>query len=88
MVKKIYVYERKKFCVPVSKAEPLSSLKFIIDDFIQKKLTFCVDGYDDSWEIWRLEEETDSDKIKKNSPPIRPKYLFVNGIEVKEFDVI
>lgn len=87
MAKEAYVYDRKKFCVPVTKAEPLSSIQFIIDDFINKKVTFCIDGADESWEIWRYVEDGDSDKIKKNGTPEQPKYLYVEGIEIKDFDL-
>ena len=80
-----YVYDRKKFCVPVTKAEPLSSIQFIIDDFINKGLTFCIDGADETWEIWRCAEENDSDKIKKGGTPENPKYLYVNGEKIEVF---
>ncbi|MBN1948466.1 MAG: hypothetical protein JW784_01860, partial [Candidatus Cloacimonetes bacterium] len=63
MKKGKFIYDRKKFCVPVTKAEPLNSIQFIIDDFIKKGITFCIDGEGDSWEIWRMVEEGDSDKI-------------------------
>ena len=86
MSKEKYVYDRKKFCVPVTKAEPLNSIQFIIDDFINKKITFCIDGEDESWEIWRYVEDNDSDKIKKNGTPEYPKYLYVEGVEVTEFE--
>ncbi len=69
MPKEKYVYDRKKFCIPVTKAEPLSSIQFIIDDFIEKKITFCIDGEGESWEIWRYVEDNDSDKIKKKRYP-------------------
>ena len=65
MTKGKYVYDRKKFCVPVTKAEPLTSIQFIIDNFIGKKITFCIDGEGESWEIWRYVEDADSDKIKR-----------------------
>lgn len=87
MAKDVYVYDRKKFCVPVTKAEPLNSIQFIIDDFINKKVTFCIDGEGESWEIWRYVEEDDSDKIKKSGTPENPKYLYVEGVEVKEFEI-
>jgi len=80
-----YVYDRKNFCVPVTKAEPLSSIQFIIDNFISKKITFCIDGEGESWEIWRYVEDNDSDKIKKSGPPESPKILYVEGEEVKDF---
>ncbi|MCD4818184.1 MAG: hypothetical protein K8S23_05800 [Candidatus Cloacimonetes bacterium] len=81
-----YVYDRKKFCVPVTKAEPLNSIQFIIDDFMKKGITFCIDGEGESWEIWRLVEDNDNDKIKKTGSPENPKYLYVEGIETKEFE--
>ncbi|MCF7793998.1 MAG: hypothetical protein K9N09_07130 [Candidatus Cloacimonetes bacterium] len=87
MAKDAYVYDRKKFCVPVTKAEPLSSIQFIIDDFINKKVTFCIDGEGESWEIWRYVEDGDSDKIKKNGTPEQPKYLYVEGAETTEFEI-
>jgi hypothetical protein len=80
-----FVYERKKFCVPVTKAEPLNSIQFIIEDFIEKGITFCIDGKGESWEIWRLEEEGDLDKIKKIGSPEKPKFLYVQGEKVEEF---
>ena len=86
-MKEKYVYERKKFCVPVTKAEPLSSIQFIIDDFVNKKVTFCIDGEGESWEIWRLVEDNDSDKIKKNGSPENPKILYSKGRKIKEFEI-
>jgi len=88
MGKDVYIYDRKKFCVPVTKAEPLNSIQFIIDDFIEKKLTFCIDGEGECWEIWRYVEENDSDKIKKNGTPERPKYLYVEGEEITEYGYV
>ncbi len=86
MSKENYVYDRKKFCVPVTKAEPLNSIQFIIDDFICKQVTFCIDGKKDSWEIWRHVEDSDSDKIKKNGSPENPKYLYVEGEKIDNFE--
>ena len=80
-----YVYDRKKFCVPVTKAEPLNAIQFIVDDFIEKKLSFCIDGEGESWEIWRMVEENDSDKIKKTGSPENPKYLYIDGVRVEDF---
>ncbi|MCK4357685.1 MAG: hypothetical protein KAW92_02895 [Candidatus Cloacimonetes bacterium] len=74
-----YVYDSTKFCVPVTKIGPLESIQFVIDDFIEKKVTFCVDGSDERWEVWRIEEEGDSDKIKKKDFPRKPKTLYVKG---------
>ena len=87
MAKEKYLYERKKFCVPVTKAEHLSSIQFIIDDFMKKKITFCIDGKGETWEIWRLVDDGDSDKIKKTGTPVKPKYLYVEGEEIKEFEL-
>ncbi len=87
MAKEKYLYERKKFCVPVTKAEPLNSIQFIIDDFMKKKITFCIDGKGETWEIWRLVDDGDSDKIKKTGTPVKPKYLYVEGEEIKEFEL-
>jgi hypothetical protein len=87
MAKEKYLYERKKFCVPVTKAEPLNSIQFIIDDFMKKKITFCIDGKGETWEIWRLVDDGDSDKIKKTGTPLKPKYLYVKGEEIKEFEL-
>jgi hypothetical protein len=87
MAKEKYLYERKKFCVPVTKAEPLNSIQFIIDDFMKKKITFCIDGKGETWEIWRLVDDGDSDKIKKTGTPLKPKYLYVEGEEIKEFEL-
>ena len=80
-----YVYDRKKFSDPVTKAEPLNSIQFIIDDFINKKISFCIDGAGESWELWRMIEDNDSDKIKKTGSPEDPKYLYVEGEEIKEY---
>ena len=77
-----YVYDAKKFCVPVTKIGSLESIQFVIDDFIVKKVTFCVDGSDDRWEVWRIEEEGDSDKIKKKDYPRKPKFLYINGKKI------
>ncbi len=74
-----YVYDARKFCVPVTKIGSLESIQFVIDDFIEKKVTFCVDGSDDRWEVWRIEEDGDSDKIKKKDYPRKPKFLYTNG---------
>jgi len=87
MKKEKYVYNSKNFCVPVTKAEPLSSIQFIIDDFINKKLSFCVDGTGESWEIWRIVEENDNDKIKKSGSPENPKYLYIDGKLIEKFDI-
>ena len=54
-------------------------------DFINKEVTFCIDGEDESWEIWRYVEDNDSDKIKKSGTPENPKYLYVEGEEITEF---
>lgn len=85
MGKDKYVYDRNKFCVPVTKAEPLNSIQFIIDDFVSKRVTFCIDGEDETWEIWRCAEENDSDKIKKDGTPENPKYLYVEGNQLEDF---
>ena len=77
-----YAYDAKKFCVPVTKIGSLESIQFVIDDFIVKKVTFCVDGSDDRWEVWRIEEEGDSDKIKKKDYPRKPKFLYINGKKI------
>lgn len=80
-----YVYEPEKFCVPVTKIAPLESIQFIIDEFIQKKVTFCVDGEKDKWEVWRMEEEGDSDKIKKKDFPCKPKFVYFKGKLVEDY---
>ncbi len=85
MKKGPYTYYKVKFCIPVTKAEPLDSIQFIIDDFKRKKVTFCLEEKDNLWEIWRIEEETDNDKIKKDGMPEHPKKLFVDGLEVDNF---
>jgi len=86
--KRRHVYRKDDFCIPVTKAEPLNSIQFIIDDFVMKRLTFCVDGFEDQWEIWRLVEEADSDKIKKKGMPEKPKMLYINGEHVEEFETL
>jgi hypothetical protein len=88
MKKELYHYDRKKFCVPVTKAEPLNSIQFIIDDFIKKQITFCIDGEGESWEIWRLVEDNDSDKIKKNGSPENPKYLYLEGVQITDYEIV
>ncbi len=86
MKKSLYTYEHKRFSVPVTKAGPLTSIQFIVEDFINKKLTFCVDGQGDSWEIWRIEEDGDIDKIKKTGSPESPKYLYVEGVLITDYE--
>ncbi len=81
-----YLYKAEEFCVPVTKIGTLKEVQFIIDNFKNKKSTFCVDGSDDRWEVWRREEEDDSDKIKKKDYPRKPKFVYVDGVEV-EYDV-
>jgi hypothetical protein len=83
-----YIYDRKKFCVPVTKAEPLESIQFIIDDFIKKGITFCIDGEGENWEIWREVEEEDSDKIKKSGSPEKPAYLYVDGKKIEVYTAL
>lgn len=83
---KKYLYDARKFCVPVTKITSLESVQFVIDSFKKKELNFCVDGSDDRWEIWRMEEDEDSDKIKKKDFPKKPKFVYVNGEEV-EYDI-
>jgi hypothetical protein len=82
----LYVYDKKKFCVPVTKAEPLESIEFIIEDFMKKEVTFCIDGEGESWEIWREVEEEDSDKIKKSGSPEEPAYLYVKGKKQEKWE--
>jgi hypothetical protein len=82
-----YLYDAQKFCVPVTKITTLESVQFVIDSFKHKKISFCVDGSDDRWEIWRMEEEGDSEKIKKKEYPRKPKFIYINGEEV-EYDVV
>lgn len=82
-----FVYDKKNFCIPVTKAEPLDSIQFIIDDFTRKGVTFCIDGDGEQWEIWRHVEESDSDKIKKTGMPSHPKHLYINGEKVATFEV-
>eukprot|EP00831_Metopus_contortus_P055606 TRINITY_DN47121_c0_g1_i1.p2 TRINITY_DN47121_c0_g1~~TRINITY_DN47121_c0_g1_i1.p2 ORF type:complete len:132 (+),score=16.38 TRINITY_DN47121_c0_g1_i1:85-480(+) len=45
------IYEKKKFCIPVTKAEPFEAIQFIVEDFCDKGISFCVDGMDEQWEI-------------------------------------
>ena len=87
MSKEKFVYNPKDFCIPVTKAEPLDSIQFIIDDFKKKKVTFCVDGDGDYWEIWRLVEDKDNEKIKKVGAPKHPKMLYVEGEKVEDYVV-
>ena len=83
-----FLYDKKNFCIPVTKAEPLESIQFIIDDFVKKTVTFCVDGEGDQWEIWRHVEENDNDKIKKTGMPLRPKMLYVDGSKLETFGTV
>jgi hypothetical protein len=87
MSKGEFVYHSSDFCIPVTKAEPLQDIEFIIKDFIDKKLTFCLTRKDDMWEIWRLRLEEDSDKIFKDGAPTKPDILYVDGIEVSSFKI-
>lgn len=82
-----YTYISDNFCIPVTKAEPLEDIRFIINDFINKRITFCVDGTDDLWEIWRHVEEEDNDKIKKDGMPVKPRYLYVEGSLTEDYDI-
>ena len=79
------IYEKKKFCIPVTKAEPFEAIQFIVEDFCNKGISFCVDGVDEQWEIWRMEEPGDIPNIKKKDMPVSPKYLYVNGKLVEKF---
>jgi len=81
-----YLYKAEEFCVPVTKIGTLKEIQFIIDNFKKKEATFCVDGSDDRWKVWRREEEGDSDKIKKKDYPKKPKFVYVDGVEV-DYDV-
>ncbi|MBN1231726.1 MAG: hypothetical protein JXA60_00025 [Candidatus Coatesbacteria bacterium] len=73
------------FNVQVTKAEPLESIRFIIDDFIEKRLTFCVDGSGDKWVIWREALITDSSQIiRRSGYPKRPKIVFIRGKQVSD----
>ncbi len=83
----VYIYQKEKFCVPVTKAEPLDEIQFIVEDFQKKKVTFCIEGSDNHWEIWRVEEEDDSEKIKKTGMPEHPNYLYVDGILTEEYSL-
>jgi len=85
---KNYVYDRKKFCIPVTKAEPLESIQFIVDEFKKKKITFCVAGEGESWELWRHVEDGDDDKIKKGGSPPTPNFLYVDGENTEEYETL
>jgi len=87
MSKKKYVYNKEEFCIPVTKAEPLEEIQFIIDDFKEKKISFVIDGKDEQWEIWREAEEEDSEKIRKTGMPTNPKYVYIEGKEVQEYEI-
>ncbi len=68
------------FNVQVTKAEPLESIRFIIDDFIDKRLTFCIDGSGDKWVIWREALITDSSQIvRRTGYPKKPKIIYIKG---------
>ncbi|MEA2104622.1 MAG: hypothetical protein U9P79_08295 [Candidatus Cloacimonadota bacterium] len=82
-----YLYDAQKFCVPVTKITSLESIQFVIDGFRKKKISFCVDGSDERWEVWRMEEEGDSEKIKKRDYPQKPKFVYIDGEDV-EYDVV
>ncbi len=80
-----FIYDREMFTVPVTKAEPLRDIQFIIDDFIEKKITFCVDGAGQSWQLWRKVEDGDSEKIKKKGSPAQPLHLYVDGEKIEKY---
>lgn len=86
MGKKKVIYKKEDFCIPVTKAEPLEEIQFIIDDFVEKKVSFVIDGSDEQWEIWREAEEEDSEKIRKKGMPESPKYLYIKGKKVEDFE--
>ena len=88
MAKDSFVFKGEDFCIPVTKAEPLKEIDFIIKDFVVKKLTFCLVRREELWETWRLRIEGDTDKIYKEGAPTKPDILFVEGIEVADFKVV
>ena len=78
-----YVYNSKDFCIPVTKQGPLEAMQFVIDDFIKKHVTFCIDGEGSHWEIWRTADENDRNEIKRKESPKNPKYVYVKGKKVE-----
>lgn len=80
-----YVFCKEDFCVPVTKMEETDSIQFIIDDFIQKKITFCIYEEGEKCEIWRLVEPTDCSKIKKDNEYAKPHKLYINGEFTENF---
>ncbi len=87
MEKGEFVFKSEEFCIPVTKAEPLEEIDFIISDFIRKSLTFCLIQKDGLWEIWRLKLEGDNEKIIKDGAPSKPDKLYVGGKLVEDFIV-
>ncbi len=85
MAKGEFVFRSEEFCIPVTKAEPLEEIEFIVSDFIKKKLTFCLVEKEGMWEIWRLKLEGDNDKIIKDGAPDKPDVLYVKGDIVEDY---
>jgi hypothetical protein len=67
--------------------EPKETVEFIIQEFVKKGITFCIYEEDENCEIWRLVEETDSQKIIKDNEFGKPTHLYVDGEKVEAFTV-
>ncbi len=80
-----FVFCKEEFCVPVTKMEPTESIQFIINEFVQKAITFCIYEEGDKCEIWRIVEPEDCIKIKKENEYTRPNKLFVKGAPVEYY---
>ena len=81
------IYKKNEFCVPVTKSSPMEEIEFIIKDFVQKKISFCVGKVKTGFEIWRKAESTDIDSIKKKGAPTKPQSLYIKGLLITDFDI-
>lgn len=82
------VYNKNEYCVPVTKSATMEEIEFIIEDFLKKKVTFCIGKTKTGYEIWRKEESGDIDNIKKRGSPEKPVQIFVEGEKADEIEVI
>jgi len=83
-----YIYKRENYCIPVTKACSRSEVEFIVKDFIDKKVTFCLGGDDEEIELWREADDRDLDCIKKKGSPKSPLVVYVEGKKLEKFTVM